>query len=119
MPRLFNRARQTPLRQHLRTEGTHAEAVLWSHLKNRQAGGLRFRRQFGVGPYVLDFYCPEIRLAVEVDGSGHADAWQAEYDAERTRHLATVGIRVVRFDNQSVTDAPEAVVAAIVVHAAT
>ncbi len=114
MGHLFNRSWQTPLRQHLRTHGTLAEACLWPLLKNDGAGGLRFRRQYGVGPYVLDFYCPSARLAVELDGRVHDAPAQAAYDAERTRHLAAVSIRVIRFENRAVFEAPDAVVAAIV-----
>ena len=114
MGRLYNRPRQTPLRQHLRTHGTPAEARLWTLLKNRQAAGLRFRRQFGAGPYILDFYSPGARLAVELDGSVHDAPERAAYDAERTRHLGSLGIRVLRFENRTVFEAPDAVVAAIV-----
>ena len=113
MVRLFNRSRQTPLRQHLRTHGTPAEARLWTLLKNGQVGGRRFRRQHGVGPYVLDFYCPSERLAIELDGAVHGTPEQATYDAERTRHLGRVGIRVIRFENRAVFDGPGGVVAAI------
>ena len=100
--------------QHLRSNGTPAEARLWTLLKNGQAGGFRFRRQVGVGPYVLDFYCPSARLAVEIDGAVHEAPERAAYDAARTQHLAAVGVRVVRFENRLVFEAPAAVVAAIV-----
>lgn len=113
MPRLYNRARQTALRQHLRTHGTPAEARLWTLLKNAQVGGRRFRRQFGVGPYILDFYCPSERLAVELDGAAHDGPEHAAYDAARTQHLAAVGVRVVRFENRAVFESPEVVAAAI------
>ena len=113
MPRFYNRASQTALRQRLRTNGTAAEARLWTLLKNAQVGGRRFRRQFGVGPYILDFYCPSERLAVELDGAVHEAPGQAEYDAARTRHLAAVGIRVVRFENRAVFEGPAGVVSAI------
>ena len=113
MPRLYNRASQAALRQRLRTDGTAAEARLWTLLKNAQVDGRRFRRQFGVGPYVLDFYCPSERLAVELDGSVHHAPGQADYDAARTRHLEAVGIRVIRFENRAVFEGPQGVVAAI------
>jgi len=113
MGRLFNRSRQTPLRQRLRTHGTPAEARLWTLLKNGQVGGRRFRRQYGVGPYILDFYCPAERLAVELDGAVHDTPERAAYDAERTRHLGRVGVRVLRFENRVVFEQPEGVVAEI------
>ncbi|WP_420456345.1 endonuclease domain-containing protein [Rubrivirga sp.] len=108
-----NKPWQAHTRQRLRTDGTPAEAALWRRLQRRQLGGLRFRRQFGVGPYVLDFYCPAARLAVELDGAVHDDPARAAYDATRTHHLARVGVRVIRFENRRVFDEPDAVLAAI------
>ena len=104
---LYNRRHQKPFRQHLRTHGTSAEAVLWMSLKRRQLGGFKWRRQFGVGPYVLDFYCPAARLAVELDGAVH-DGRQSE-DTERTQALATLGIAVFRFENRLVSEQLESV----------
>ena len=110
---LYNRRSQKPLRRRLRTEGTPAEAALWTRLKARQLGGFRWRRQFGVGPYVLDFYCPAARLAVELDGAAHEGAAAQEADAARTRHLGAVGIRVVRFENALVFARADEVLACI------
>jgi adenine-specific DNA-methyltransferase len=64
--------------------------------------GLKFLRQYSVGPYVLDFYCPERRLVIEVDGSQHADAHGQQHDAHRDRYLAELNIRVMRFWNNDV-----------------
>ena len=100
--RLYNQNWQEGRRRALRNGGTKSEAVLWAKLKGRQSDGLRWRRQFGVGPYVLDFYCPARRLAVELDGAGHSDPDQRAYDAERTAYLNRVGIRVLRFPNRAV-----------------
>ncbi len=108
---LYNRRPQKPLRQHLRTHGTSAEAAIWTRLNRRQLGGFKWRRQFGVGPYVLDFYCPAARLAVEVDGAVH-DGRQRE-DAERSQALATLGIAVLRFENRLVFEPPAAALALI------
>ncbi|WP_420456071.1 endonuclease domain-containing protein [Rubrivirga sp.] len=110
---LYNRRGQKAIRRQLRTEGTPAEASLWLQLKGRRLGGLRWRRQFGVGPYVLDFYCPEVRLAVELDGAVHDRPEQRAYDADRTKHLAAVGIRVIRFENRMVFDRGDEVAATI------
>jgi very-short-patch-repair endonuclease len=68
---------------------TSAEATLWRALKRRGAGGLKFRRQQGIGSYVLDFYCPDRRLCVELDGSSHD--YRYEYDEARTQFLAEQG----------------------------
>ena len=75
---------------------------MWQELRSRRLGGFKFRRQVPVGPFVLDFYCAEQRLAVELDGGGHAEPQQAAHDEERTALLARRGIRVLRFWNQEV-----------------
>ena len=62
---------QKTLRQSLRNNSTAPEAILWRTLKGKQIDGLKFRRRFGLGPYVLDFYCPEIKLCIELDGEIH------------------------------------------------
>ncbi|WP_396594161.1 endonuclease domain-containing protein [Brevundimonas sp. R86498] len=80
----------------LRRTLTPPEARLWVHLRGRQLGGLKFRRQHPVGAYVLDFYCAEARLAVEVDGQMHAEADRAEHDLRRTSWLEAQDIAVLR-----------------------
>ena len=97
----------------LRREATDAERLLWSLLRNRQFLGLKFRRQHPLGGYILDFYCHEARLGVELDGGQHAEPEQAAYDAQRTRDLEGFGVRVVRFWNHEVLKEPEAVLGAI------
>ena len=113
MGRLYNRPYQTLTRQRLRTHGTPAEARLWMLLRERQLLGRRFRRQHGVGPYILDFYCVSERLAVELDGAVHDAPARAAYDENRTAALGRLGIRVVRFPNQLVFERPEAVLDAL------
>ena len=90
---------------------THAEVVLWQALKNRGVGGYKFRRQQGIGPYILDFYCPKLRLCVELDGSSHDCKY--DYDVQRTMYLNNQGIRVMRFDNEQVISCLEGVIADI------
>lgn len=77
-----------------------AERVLWDALRGRKLNGLRFRQQHAVGPFVLDFYCPSCKLAIEVDGGIHDE--QVEQDEHRDRHLAAYGYRVLRFRNEEV-----------------
>ena len=113
MGRLYNRRAQKGVRRHLRRAATPAEVALWGALRRRQLGGLRFRRQHGVGPYVLDFFCAGARLAVELDGAVHDAPMARVYDAERTAHLAALGIRVVRFPNAAVRHDLDGVLAAI------
>ncbi|MBN1576394.1 MAG: DUF559 domain-containing protein [Chitinispirillaceae bacterium] len=96
-----------PLRKELRNNLTPAEAALWNILKNGQLENRKFRRQHGAGSYILDFYCPEERLAVELDGEVHNDPQQAEYDKRRDAWLAEKGIRVLRFENRLVFERPE------------
>ena len=112
-PYVHNEQDQKLLRQTLRNNATTAEAILWRALKGKQVEGLKFRRQFGVGPYVLDFYCPEIRLAIELDGGVHKEGNYYEYDNLRTKFLNENGIRVLRFDNDIVYDNLEGIIEAI------
>jgi len=100
----------------LRKSMTPAEIRLWQMLKGRQLEGRKFRRQHGIGPYVLDFYCPSEKLAVELDGESHAGPIAAAKDAERTAYLAERGVVVIRFENKLVFDWPEAVLERIREH---
>jgi very-short-patch-repair endonuclease len=84
----------------LRRADTDAEARLWTALRARRLGGWRWRRQVPKGSYILDFYCVEAGLVVELDGGQHAD--QAAYDARRTAYLESLGLRVIRFWNSAV-----------------
>jgi very-short-patch-repair endonuclease len=88
----------------LRSEMTEAEKALWAGLRRDGIRGMRFRRQHAIGRFVLDFYCPSHKLAVEVDGGVHDDPDQAVYDAARTEALNQLGIRVVRLRNEEVRD---------------
>ena len=98
-----NLKEQAVIRQTLRSEGTAAEAVLWLSLKGRQIEGMRWRRQFGVGPYILDFYCPQLRLCIELDGAQHYTMQGEENDAQRDEWLLREhGIRTLRFENKMV-----------------
>ena len=87
-------------RRTLRNTLTPAEATLWKSLKGGQLAGRKFRRQHSVGAYILDFYCPEERIAVELDGAGHYTAAGGLHDATRTDYLKSLGIQVIRFENK-------------------
>ena len=84
-----------------------------ARLRNRQLVGMKFRRQHPIGPYIVDFYCHEARLAIELDGSGHQDEDQADYDRIRSTELESKGVKVMRFWNQDVTDNLDGVLEAI------
>ncbi|MBN1579453.1 MAG: endonuclease domain-containing protein [Anaerolineae bacterium] len=104
-PAIRARARQ------LRQPQTPAERVLWQRLRNRQLGGYKFRRQHPIGRFIVDFYCAECHLAVEIDGDSHLD--QVEYDAERTARLEARGYHVIRFTNREVHQQTDSVLEAI------
>ena len=83
---------------------TKPELLLWTKLKSRQIGGYRFRRQFGIGRYVADFYCPELRLIIEVDGPQHNTKENVAYDRERDLFMKSLGIKVIRVLNADITN---------------
>jgi very-short-patch-repair endonuclease len=95
-----------PANRHLgkvmRVRLTPAELLLWRHLKGRQLMGLKFRRQAPVGPYILDFFCPEAKIAVELNGGGHGRHHAVVADAQRDAWLAEHGILTLRFVNENV-----------------
>src|SRR5262245_46306926 len=90
------------LARRLRRDSTPAEKILWSIVRNRAFGGLRFRRQQEIGPYFVDFYCSALRLVVELDGDSHVG--QETEDGKRQRWLEAQGILVVRFLNHELYD---------------
>ena len=83
----------------LRRDATDAEQTLWRRLRARQLDGFKFRRQHIVGNYILDFYCPECRLAVELDGGQHNEADRRLRDDARTAFLESRGVAVLRYSN--------------------
>jgi very-short-patch-repair endonuclease len=109
----YNKTSEKSKRQFLRTHMTRHEEILWSRLRRRQVLGYKFRRQYSVGAFVLDFYCPELKLAIEVDGPSHETAAAKENDAERQAYVQQFGIRFLRFTNEQVESEPGAVLSAI------
>ena len=98
----------------LRKDQTDAETLLWRILRNRQLLGLKFRRQQPVGPYILDFYCYDYKLCIELDGGQHYTSEGQKGDEDRAVFLATSGIHTLRFSNLDVLKNLEAVVLRIV-----
>ena len=96
-------------RQILRRTTTPTENMLWRRLKGKQLDGLRFRQQHGYGPYVLDFYCPSLRLCIELDGNIHDEEQVRLKDEERTEFLLEQRIHVLRFRNEDVENDVEGV----------
>ncbi|MFH1335135.1 MAG: endonuclease domain-containing protein [Candidatus Zixiibacteriota bacterium] len=107
--RIHNLRRLKERRQKLRNKATKAEAELWRVIQHSKLGGKKFRRQHSVGYYILDFYCPEERLAIEIDGDSHEKNESTPYDKSRTEFLESMRIRVLRFKNEEVLNNLESV----------
>jgi very-short-patch-repair endonuclease len=87
-------------RRELRNNPTPAEALLWKYLSRKQLLGKKFRRQYSVGKYVVDFYCHECTLAIELDGAPHFELLRQYYEAQRTAYLTGMGMEILRFENK-------------------
>lgn len=97
-------------RKELRNKSTETEKILWDYLKSSKLGGFKFIRQYSAGPYILDFYCPKIRLAIELDGNQHGEKDSILYDNDRTEYLESVNIKTIRFWNNELVKNPKIVV---------
>jgi len=95
-PLVFQRAKE------LRKKMTETEKILWEVLKNKQLGGFKFRRQHPILKFILDFYCHEARLGIELDGKIHESCDQVFYDNDRTEILNEFGISILRFQNDDI-----------------
>lgn len=104
MTKVFNKKAQTPRRRALRHSMSIAEVILWSKLSRKQMLGYKFRRQYSVDQYIIDFYCPRLKLAIEVDGDSHYFPGSEEHDNIRQKHIETFGVRFLRFTNDDVCD---------------
>jgi len=98
---------ETERARQLRADASKPESLLWFALRNRSVAGLKFRRQFPLGCYVVDFICLESRLVIELDGESHEG--RIEYDAQRTRYIESLGYRVFRVTNEEVLQDVESV----------
>ena len=99
---MIHNRHNTEKRKALRREMTDAERVLWSYLRHKKLEGRKFRRQESIGAYIVDFYCHEEKLIIEIDGSIHNLKTQKIYDEKRTSFLETNGYRVMRFTNKEI-----------------
>jgi adenine-specific DNA-methyltransferase len=99
--------------RYLRKNATECEQILWRHLRNRNFASQKFGRQHPIHPYILDFYCPAMKLAIELDGSGHGYRLRARCDQARQKFLAEQGIAVLRFWNHQVREELDSVLQAI------
>ena len=98
---IHNLSKQKKLRQYFRNNETKAEELLWKFLKDSQLR-YKFRRQHGVKQYVLDFYCPQLKFAVEADGDSHNYQSQNQHDWVRDKFLESLGITVIRYKNEDI-----------------
>jgi len=114
MTKIFNKSSEKLKRQQLRNNSTQAELILWSRLRGKQIYNCKFRRQYSIDYFVIDFYAPEIKLAIEVDGDSHfLNNQTREYDQERQEVIESFGLVFLRFTNDQVYQELESVLDAI------
>jgi len=95
MTKHYNKSSETEKRRKLRQNQTNAEELVWRYLRNRRMSGYKFKRQYSIDHFVIDFYCPELKLAVELDGESHNNSEQMEYDIKRQKYLEVFNIKFV------------------------
>ncbi|NUJ97378.1 endonuclease domain-containing protein [Candidatus Gracilibacteria bacterium] len=100
-------------RKVLRKNQTKPEEIFWNKVRNKQFLGWKFRRQHSIGRYIMDFYCKELNLCIEIDGDNHFENEQKEYDEIRTEFLKTAGIKVCRFTNKEIMENSDGVLATL------
>ena len=100
MTKLFNKNSELGKRRSLRSNAPPAERIVWSKLRKNQVLGFKFRRQYSVGPYVIDFYCLTLNLAVEIDGDSHFQ--RDSNDKPRQDYIENFGVRFLRFTNEEI-----------------
>ena len=111
MPYLYNNSKLKLRRMTLRNNTSKPEQIVWYYLKGKNLKNYKFRRQYGVGNYIIDFYCPELRLAIEIDGDSHFVDENAEvHDRKREIFLAEQNIKVIRIANSDVMGNIDAVI---------
>ena len=99
MTQHFNKSSEKVKRRNLRKNQTFCEKIMWTYLRDRKTLGYKFKRQYSIDHYVIDFYCPELKFAIELDGSVHDMPDKKEYDAYRQEYLEKFGITFCRITN--------------------
>ncbi|MCK9426231.1 MAG: endonuclease domain-containing protein [Ignavibacteriaceae bacterium] len=107
MTKHYNKSSEKQKRRLLRQNQTYLEEILWLHLRNRKCLGIKFRRQYSIDQYVVDFYAPEIKLAIELDGGVHNESDQKAYDAIRQKYIEHFGVTFCRLTNEEYEGNPE------------
>ena len=110
---IYNRFERNDKRKNLRNKSTKTEIAVWSQLKGKKLMELKFRRQFSVGPFIVDFYCPELKLALEIDGESHFTKEAIIYDKKREEYIKQFGIHFLRVTNDDVFEDLESVIGRI------
>jgi very-short-patch-repair endonuclease len=104
---LFNRKELKSFRSYLRNRSTSAEVALWNILKSRNIEGKKFRRQYSIGNYIVDFCCPSEKLIIELDGAPHGEYHRIKVDENRDKYIESLGFAIIRFENRVVFQEPE------------
>ena len=102
--KIYNKTELKERRRLLRKNQTPAENKLWDHLRNKQFLNLKFFRQYSIDYYIADFYCPKIKLVIELDGSQHLTEYNKDYDEVRTEIFESLGISVIRYRNSDIME---------------
>ena len=110
---IFNRKSLKSFRSSLRNRSTSAEAALWEMLKSSKLEGRKFRRQYSIGSYIVDFCCPAEKLVIELDGDPHGEYHKIQKDENRDKFLESFGFTVLRFENRFVFQEPEYLISEI------
>ncbi len=113
MTKLYNIQSQKETRRILRKQPIKSERLLWQKLKNKQLG-YKFRRQFGIGKYIVDFYCPKLKFIVEVDGATHCTDGEVAYDKIRQKYLESLEMTIKRYLNSDIYNNLDSVVGDII-----
>ncbi|OGY30890.1 MAG: hypothetical protein A3C02_03390 [Candidatus Andersenbacteria bacterium RIFCSPHIGHO2_02_FULL_45_11] len=110
---LRNKPNTIAKRRVLRKNSPTPEQRLWYFLRNRNICNTKFRRQYAVGPYILDFYASEMQLGIEIDGDSHFTERAQEYDSNRTEYLNDCGLHIIRFTNKEIMEKIDSVLESI------
>ncbi|MEH1871159.1 endonuclease domain-containing protein [Nostoc sp.] len=102
MTKLYNKNSEIDKRRHLRQNITKAEKMIWDKIRDRQLENCKFRRQYSVDKFVINFYSSELKLAIEIDGESHFQEDAAEYDKARQEFIESARIKFIRFTNNDV-----------------
>ena len=106
MTKHFNKLSEKGKRRNLRQNQTEAEKLVWRFLRKRQLLDTKFKRQFSVDHFVIDFYCPELKLAVELDGASHNEPEKKKYDIKRENYLKNFDVTFIRIKDEELFGNP-------------